>query len=633
MKKVTRYLARLDVGARLAAISFVLIALVFGIFVWTIGYATTDMLENRAAEQIIARSKTVIDMSADPAALRSRILALDVGTSGTYYVIDANEGANRGKIIIDPKREGQNILAEKTADGVEYVKQMLSKKEGVLRYDSAADNSSRMKLAAFTTIKDKNWIVVGETYTDEFTGEATRLRNVSAIAALVALLILSAILYLVIRNSVSRPLALATNAASRLASGDLTTHIDSKRSDEIGRLLMAINSIGQGLANVVWNIRHGTETLATATGEIAAGNHDLASRTEQQASSLEKTASSMEQMTSTVRENADNAKEANQLARTASEVAIKGGNVVSDVVHTMNSINQSSKKIVDIIGVIDSIAFQTNILALNAAVEAARAGEQGRGFAVVATEVRNLAQRSSAAAREIKMLIEASVRTVREGGELVAQAGTTMDEVVSSIKRVYDIMGEISTASHEQSIGIAQVNEAMVQMDQSTQQNAALVEQAAAAAESLQNQTTELNNIVSVFKIKTAKHGTKPEAAVMVQRAIESLDTNGKEETFAEISNKLGQFCDRDLYVVVYDMNGRNLAHGANAGNVGKDMIDAKDGAGNLFVRERIAIIKSKGKGWQDYVFLNPISKQMEAKSMYLERYENLIVGCGVYQD
>ena len=633
MNKVTHHLNRLDVGARLSIIAFVLIAVVFGAFVWFIGCATTDLLEKRAADQIIARSKTVIDMSSDPALLRSRILALDVGTSGNYYVLDANEGANYGKLIVDAKREGQNIAAEKSADGVAYVKQMLTKKEGMLRYDSATDNSSRMRLAAFTPIKDKNWVVVGETYTDEFTGEATNLRNIAAGAALAALLVLAAILYAVIRNTVSRPLAQATLAATQLATGDLTTRIDSTRSDEIGMLLKAINGIGQGLANVVWNIRHGTETLATATSEIAAGNHDLASRTEQQAAALDKTASSMEQMTSTVKENADNANQANQLARTASEVAIKGGHVVSNVVHTMDSINQSSKKIVDIIGVIDSIAFQTNILALNAAVEAARAGEQGRGFAVVATEVRNLAQRSSAAAREIKGLIEASVKNVQTGSELVAQAGTTMEEVVTSIKRVYDIMGEITVASHEQSLGIGQVNQAMVQMDQNTQQNAALVEQAAAAAESLQNQTTELNNIVGVFKIKTAKHGSKDEATAMVRRAIASLEDNGRGKTFSEISNKLGQFCDRDLYVVIYDMNGKNLAHGANPANVGKDMIDAKDGAGNPFIRERIALIRNQGSGWQDYLFLNPISKQMEAKSMYLDRYEDLIIGCGVYRE
>ncbi|HWT71982.1 MAG TPA: methyl-accepting chemotaxis protein [Oxalicibacterium sp.] len=632
MKKPIHLLNKLDVGARLAVVSFALMALVFGLFVWVIGLATSRMLEQRAADHVIATGKAVAGLSSDPAALHERILALNVGNAGKYYVINAAPGADYGKVLIDARREGQNILADKSANGAEYVKEMLQKREGTIRYDSASDNSSRMKLAAFTTISDRNWLVVGETYVDEFTGEATHLRNVAALAAFAALLVLAGLLYLVIRNAVSRPLKLATDAASRLATGDLTVHIDATRSDEIGRLLDAVNSIGQGLANVIWNIRHGTELLHSATNEIAVGNQDLSVRTEQQAGSLEKTASSMEQMTSTVKENADNANQANRLARTASEVAIQGGDVVAQVVHTMNSIEQSSKKIVDIISVIDGIAFQTNILALNAAVEAARAGEQGRGFAVVATEVRNLAQRSSAAAREIKALIETSANNVQEGSKLVEQAGTTMGEVVTSIKRVYDIMGEISTASHEQSVGIEQVNEAMLQMDQNTQQNAALVEQAAAAAESLRSQTTELNNIVGVFKLKTASHGTKDEAVKMVKRAVAWLDSNGRETTFAEISNKLGRFCDRDLYVVIYDMQGRNLAHGANPGNVGKDMIDAKDGAGKPYVRERIAIIQNQGGGWQDYLFLNPVSKQMEEKSMYLERHENLIIGCGVYK-
>jgi len=632
MKKLIRILNHLDLGARLALISFVLIALVFGVFVWVVGAATSRMLEARAVEHVIATGKTVAASANDLAALRERILALNVGNGGKYYVLDAEPGADYGKVLVDARREGRNILAARSADGAAYVQDMLRKKEGAIRYDAADDDSTREKLAAFTTIGDRHWLVVGETYLDEFTGEATRLRNMAALLALAALLVVAGLLYVLIRNAVSRPLALAIDAAGRMATGDLTAHVEVTRSDEIGRLLSAVNSIGQGLANVIWNIRHGTELLHSATNEIAVGNQDLSARTEQQAGALEETASSMEQMTSTVKENADNANQANQLARTASEVAIKGGEVVAQVVHTMNSIDQSSRKIVDIISVIDGIAFQTNILALNAAVEAARAGEQGRGFAVVATEVRNLAQRSSAAAREIKALIEASASNVQEGSKLVEQAGNTMEEVVTSIKRVYDIMGEISTASHEQSIGIEQVNEAMLQMDQHTQQNAALVEQAAAAAESLRSQTTELNSGVGVFRLKTAAHGSKEEEIDLVKRAVASLDSLGREKTFAEVSNKLGKFCDRDLYVVIYDMRGKNLAHGANAANVGKDMIDAKDGAGRPYVRERIAIIQNRGGGWQDYLFLNPISKQMEEKSMYLERYEDLIVGCGVYK-
>ncbi|MDP1646522.1 MAG: methyl-accepting chemotaxis protein, partial [Thiobacillus sp.] len=257
-------------------------------------------------------------------------------------------------------------------------------------------------------------------------------------------------------------------------------------------------------------IKESVDAINTASKEIAAGNNDLSQRTEQQASSLEETASSMEELTSTVKQNADNAKQANQLAIGASNVAGKGGAVVGQVVHTMSSINESSRKIVDIISVIDGIAFQTNILALNAAVEAARAGEQGRGFAVVAAEVRNLAQRSAAAAKEIKTLIGDSVDKVENGSKLVAEAGSTMEEIVNAIKRVTDIMAEISAASSEQSAGIEQVNQAVGQMDEITQQNAALVEQATAAAESLQEQAGKLAQLVDTFKLSQAERAAAP---------------------------------------------------------------------------------------------------------------------------
>jgi len=265
--------------------------------------------------------------------------------------------------------------------------------------------------------------------------------------------------------------------------------------------MQALKDMTGNLQTLVSQVRSGTDTIATASGQIASGNQDLSSRTEQQASSLEETASSMEELTSTVKQNADNARQANVLAQSASGIAVKGGDVVGQVVGTMASINESSRKIVDIISVIDGIAFQTNILALNAAVEAARAGEQGRGFAVVASEVRNLAQRSAAAAKDIKQLIGDSVEKVETGSQLVEQAGRTMTEIVASITRVTDIMAEITSASVEQSSGIEQVNTAIVQMDQVTQQNAALVEQAAAAAESMQDQAARLSEVVSVFKL------------------------------------------------------------------------------------------------------------------------------------
>ncbi|MEO6353557.1 MAG: methyl-accepting chemotaxis protein [Oxalobacteraceae bacterium] len=292
----------------------------------------------------------------------------------------------------------------------------------------------------------------------------------------------------------------ATSIAVRIAQGDLAVQINTRPKDQ-SSLLFAIKTMRGSLSSIVGQVHAGTDAIATASRQIAAGNLDLSSRTEEQASALEETASSMEELTSTVKQNADNARQANALAVSASDVAIEGGSVVSQVVDTMGAINAASRKIVDIIGVIDGIAFQTNILALNAAVEAARAGEQGRGFAVVAAEVRNLAQRSAAAAKEIKTLIGDSVDKVEEGGRQVAEAGKTMGEIVDSVKRVTDIMAEIAAASQEQTLGIEQINQAITQMDQVTQQNAALVEEAAAAAESLQEQAGNLAQVVSVFKL------------------------------------------------------------------------------------------------------------------------------------
>ncbi|WGT66276.1 methyl-accepting chemotaxis protein [Variovorax paradoxus] len=329
-----------------------------------------------------------------------------------------------------------------------------------------------------------------------------RAGRANVIVLAVVALLLGAVLAWLLTRSITRPLNEAVRVAQTVAGGDLTSHIESSSTDETGLLMQALKNMNTSLATVVGGVRTGTDAIATASGQIAAGNQDLSSRTEEQASSLEETAASMEELTSTVKQNADNARQANQLALSASEVAIKGGNVVGQVVDTMASINASSKKIVDIIGVIDGIAFQTNILALNAAVEAARAGEQGRGFAVVASEVRSLAQRSAAAAKEIKGLIDDSVGKVDVGSALVGEAGKTMEEIVSGVKRVADIIGEITAASQEQSTGIEQVNQAISQMDQVTQQNAALVEEAAAAAQSMQEQAASLVSAVSVFRLE-----------------------------------------------------------------------------------------------------------------------------------
>ena len=324
---------------------------------------------------------------------------------------------------------------------------------------------------------------------------------------------LGAALAWLLTRSITRPLRHAVEVANAVSQGDLSSHIDVDSRDETGELMTALKAMNENLNALVTRVRSGADSIATAAGEVAAGNHDLSARTEQQAGALEESASSMEELTSTVKQNADNARQGNRMAASASEVASRGGAVVAQVIDTMGAINASAAKIVDIITVIDGIAFQTNILALNAAVEAARAGEQGRGFAVVAGEVRTLAQRSATAAKEIKALIDDSVEKVGTGSRLVDEAGATMQEVVASVRQVSAIIAEISTASGEQSAGIAQINDAITQMDHVTQQNAALVEQAAAATESMQEQAHSLAEAVSVFRLAQGRDAVAQQAA------------------------------------------------------------------------------------------------------------------------
>ena len=330
-----------------------------------------------------------------------------------------------------------------------------------------------------------------------------------------------------IARSITGPIHDAVGVAERVAEGDLSSHIDASGRDETGRLLAALKVMNDSLVGIVSTVRSSSDSIATGSAQIAVGNADLSQRTEEQASALEETASSMEELGTTVKQNADHARQANELALNASAVASRGGQVVGQVVGTMRDINDSSKQIVDIISVIDGIAFQTNILALNAAVEAARAGEQGRGFAVVASEVRSLAQRSAEAAKQIKTLIAASVARVEQGSALVDQAGVTMQDVVNSIRRVTDIMGEISTASAEQSRGVTQVGEAVRQMDQVTQQNAALVEESAAAAESLKQQALQLVHAVAVFKIDSSAGGHRPAASPSTSTRAPGVERRG----------------------------------------------------------------------------------------------------------
>ena len=446
-----------------------------------------------------------LDISKNLEVLKQKIKAIKIGDTGYIYVINAAPGKNLGVELVHPSKEGANVIDVKSSDGRPFIKDMLDAKEGSILYDWADKDGDtpREKMVEFRSFKPWNWLIVGGTYTEEITKEAGQLRNRYATLGLISLLLFAVVLFLLVRAIVSRPLARAEEAATRIARGDLDVHLEIDNKDEIGLVLRSLNGISHNLSKVVGQVRLGAEQITAASTEIATGNLDLSQRTEEQASSLEETAASMEQLSSAVKQNADNAAQANQMAMAASGIAAKGGAVVAQVVDTMGSINQSSRKIVDIISVIDGIAFQTNILALNAAVEAARAGEQGRGFAVVASEVRNLAQRSATAAKEIKALIDDSVGKVEIGSRQVEQAGATMQEVVDSVRRVTDIMAEISSASDEQRAGIGQVHQAIAQMDDVTQQNAALVEEAAAAAHALQDQAHELEEVVKIFKLNS----------------------------------------------------------------------------------------------------------------------------------
>ncbi|MDR6743322.1 methyl-accepting chemotaxis protein [Herbaspirillum sp. 1173] len=479
---------------------------------WAVNEATAEIVNDRYVKVALANQ---ISEKVNTAArgIRNAIIAPDQATAQKYLdsSLSNTRGVNehmtelekrlntpRGKELFSKLKDARAEYAKPRDHILELIRQQQKAEASAFLFKEVIPAQDKY----FAALKEMVSFQTGlmDKSVAESNAASADAVNLMVVLSAVAIL-LSVSCALLITRSITRPLNDAVQVASAVASGDLTVQITTTSKDETGALLSSLRTMNDNLHRIVTEVRLGTDTIATASGQIATGNLDLSSRTEQQAGALEETASAMEELTSTVKQNADNARQANSLAASASEVATQGGSVVGEVVQTMGQINDASRKIVDIISVIDGIAFQTNILALNAAVEAARAGEQGRGFAVVASEVRTLAQRSAAAAKEIKLLIDTSVERVENGSRLVEKAGATMSEVVASVKRVTDVVAEISAASGEQSDGIEQINQAIVQMDEVTQQNAALVEEAAAAAQSLEEQSNHLQKTVAIFKL------------------------------------------------------------------------------------------------------------------------------------
>jgi methyl-accepting chemotaxis protein len=481
--------------------------------------ATRDLGDVRAAANAVRRASLRSVLESDAAKKQAQHTQRDASEKELETAMSAYEKTITGS---DEAQLAQRIRST-WSDYLVADKQLLelSEANNVAAADTLAtgDSSTAFNASMDAIGRDVEFQTHGSDAARDSAASTYHTALISTGLAIALAVVIGIVIASVITRSITAPMQKAVTVAQTVANGDLTSHIEAHGKDEAAQLLGALKHMNANLANLIGQVRTGSETIATGAGQIATGNTDLSSRTEEQAASLEETAASMEELTATVRQNTESAKQGNMLAANASEVATRGGDVVGRVVHTMREISTSSAKVADIISTIEGIAFQTNILALNAAVEAARAGEQGRGFAVVAGEVRSLAQRAATAAKEIKELINESVDRVTTGTEQVDEAGRTISEVVSAVRRVTDLMGEIAAASNEQHKGIEQVNSAVVQMDQVTQQNAALVEQASAAAQSMAEQARGLRDAVSVFKVSSAQAGSAASASAASARA------------------------------------------------------------------------------------------------------------------
>jgi methyl-accepting chemotaxis protein len=465
---------------------------------------------------------------------------------------------------------------------------------------------------------------------------ATQLHGTAAALGLVlgaAALCLTGAIALWVLRGIVHPLGPATRAVARMSSGDLSAPIDAQHSGELRPLLQALHDVRERLFQVVSEVRTGTSNVAMNAAQITRDNDALARRTETQADSLQETAASMEELTAAVRQNAGNAQQAHALVRSATERAERGGTVMREVVGTMESIRGSSQSIREIIGVIDAIAFQTNILALNAAVEAARAGEQGRGFAVVAAEVRNLAQRSAQAAKEIKTLVGASVHKVSTGGARVDEASRAMAEIVGSVRQVAELIGHIDVASQEQSSGIDIVNTAVARIDGTTQENAAVVKGAARTAAALQDRAVALLDAVAVFSLGDREHGTEEEAVDLVRQGCEFMSQHGKQALLDDVNQlDFGRFIHRDLYLLVLGLHDSVfVAHGNNPGRLGNGP-QVKDIDGKHFAREMARLAREKGEGRVEYKWVHPVTNAVSVKSAYVRRQGELAIACAAYK-